>query len=128
MTDHVDETIRHWRNTTFEWGVADCMLSAADYVQRVQGRDPTPEFRGTYSTAEGADKAQRDGGGIVALLDSREGLERSDKPVRGDLAVVWTGEEYVVGLCTGPGLAMRLLRGVTEIDMRFLTVIACWKV
>jgi len=126
--DAVDETLRIWRQTEFRWGVSDCCLSAADYVQRLTGIDPAPEFRDLYHSEPGAERAVEGAGGFVALLDSREALIRARWPDRGDLVAIWTGSEHVVGLCTGQSAAFRLQRGVKEIDLRFLTVVAVWKV
>ena len=128
MTDAVDETLRLWRRTVFQWGTTDCCLSAADYVLLMTGSDPAPEFRDVYDTEVEAVRLIENAGGVVALLDSRELLLRARWPDRGDLVVIWTGAEQVVGLCTGQGAAFRLPRGVKETDLRFLTVIACWKV
>ena len=50
MIDAVDETLRLWRRTVFQWGTTDCCLSAADYVLLVTGSDPVPEFRNVYDS------------------------------------------------------------------------------
>lgn len=42
---------------TFEWGVWDCGLMAADCVLELTGYDPAPDLRGTYNDEDGAIKA-----------------------------------------------------------------------
>lgn len=65
--------------------------------------------------------------GCDGLLDLF-GLPRTEKPARGDIAVIWTGETDVGALCTGETFVLRLERGTVEINARFVTVEAAWSV
>lgn len=61
-------SVRHKR---FEYGVFDCCLFGADWIQAVSGYDPAEDLRGTYSTKGGAAKIILRAGGMKALLDAR---------------------------------------------------------
>lgn len=125
MTDHVDRTLSMWRATAFKWGERDCLLSVADYVVARTGRDPAKGYRGTYSDEAGAMAHIDARGGVVALVDA-SGLDRTDEPARGDIVVVDVGGESVAGLYTGEGVAMRVERGVVEINKRFVRILGAW--
>lgn len=136
MTDHVDETLRLWRSAPFTWGGTvphvpgrgDCLLSIGDYIAARGGVDVSECFRGTYSTEAGAIAHLEAHGGPVGLVDLT-GLPHTDAPARGDVVVIDTGEGVHIGaLCTGPGIAARLERGVIEISLRFAVIVQGWKV
>jgi len=129
MTDYVDETLQLWRTTPLVWGHNDCLLSIASYVEGITGQDWGAEFRGTYVDEAGAYAHVAARGGEAALID-RSGLERVTEPARpcrGDI-VLADLTRLVAGLCTGPGAAFRLERGTSEIDLRFVKIIAVWRV
>lgn len=126
MKDNVDITLELWRSTPFEWGNSDCLLSIADYVKLCTGKDFGAPFRDTYCTELGALAHVSDAGGEMALIDA-SGLPVSVFPVRGDILLV-DAEKPVAALCTGQGMAMRLKRGVVEIDIRFVKVLKAWSV
>ncbi|QWY83144.1 hypothetical protein [Rhizobium phage RHph_X2_24] len=126
MKDIVDETLEHWRRVPFQWGESDCLLSIADYVLRCTGQDYGAPFRDTYCTELGALSHIKDAGGSAALIDA-SGLTVTDAPERGDILLC--GQDYpIAALCTGRGVAMRLQRGVIEVDKRFVNIIKAWKV
>lgn len=126
MIDLVDETLSHWRRTPFDWGTEDCMLSIATYVLKATGVDYGAQFRDTYCTELGAYAHIANAGGEVALIDA-SGLQATDSPARGDILLLGL-EKPVSALCTGPGAAMRLERGVIEIHIRFVSLVKAWKV
>lgn len=124
MTDLVDHTLRMWRQGRHVWGQSDCMLSVGDYVAHAGGIDLTPEFRGTYATEAGA-QAHLDANGDCEGLIDRMGVPRApDAPQRGDVGVVFG----VGALCTGDTWALRLERGVVEVNTRFAHPTAVWRV
>ncbi len=45
-----------------EWGVSDCLMTAADAIKAVTGEDPLAEFRGKYKTEAGAARKMRANG------------------------------------------------------------------
>lgn len=127
MTDHVDDALKLWRSTPFEWGQRDCMLSIGDYIASRGGQDVATGFRGTYDTEAGALAHVASCGGCVGLVDMT-GLPHTDAPKRGDALVIFTGETEVGALCTGDGAAMRLERGTIELPLRFLKIVQGWSV
>jgi len=127
MTDRVDETLHLWRSTPFVYGQSDCMLSIGDYIAACGGRDVTGRFRGTYDDEPGALAHVGGCGGVSGLVDMT-GLQRVDRPARGDVVCLDTGQVEVGAICTGIGIAARLERGVIEIDLRFVKIAQAWKV
>lgn len=132
MTDHVDATLKLWRQSMFIYGRTDCLLSIADYLVTRGTVDIGVRFRGTYRDALGAMGHVDDYGGPQGLLDLFQ-LPRIDpcEAVRGDIVVLdsGTGPGGCVGaLCTGTGVAARLERGVIEVERRFTNLTHAWKV
>lgn len=127
MTDLVDITLRKWRQTPFQWGLTDCMLSIADYVFEATGDDWGKRFRGTYKTERGAFRHILKAGGEFKLIDA-SGLASVEVPERGDIVLAGANEFVVAGICTGDGVAMRLLAGVIEMNLDFIIVAHAWKV
>lgn len=132
MTDIVDETLKLWRQSAFEWGDTDCMLSIGDYVAKCGGPDLTPDYRGRYDSEAGAHAAMQPAGGPVGIVDS-SGLSRVQTPARGDIVVIDVttpgGPPVLIGgLCTGSGVAIRRERGTAEISLRLVKLAGAWKV
>lgn len=131
MTDIVDQTLKRWRQTPFEYGAADCLLSVGDYAVSRGAPDALARFRGTYDTEDEALHHMATNGGPSGLLD-RFGLLRIDpaNAGRGDIVVIKPGsnDAGVGGICTGEGVALRTERGVIEVSRRFVTIVHAWKV
>ncbi len=131
MTDIVDRTLKHWRQTAFEYGASDCLLSVGDYIVERGGPDALASFRGTYDTHGEAMGHIAANGGPEGLLD-RFRLPRIDPAdaKRGDVVVILPsdGDSGVGGICTGQGIALRSERGVIEVSRRFVKVLFAWKV
>ncbi len=125
--DDVDLTLRRWRSVPFKWGSEDCLLSIADYVLLCTGNDFGTQWRGTYTTEDGAHAHVNKAGGVIQLIET-SALRHTLRPVRGDIVVAQVDTSQVGGICTGPGVAMRLMRGVAEIDIRFLKILQSWNV
>lgn len=127
--DAVDETLRDWRRHPHQYGVNDCVLSAAAYFVRTGAAAEMPWFAGTY----------HDNGSAMALLAELGGMERTmemiggtlvdETPRRGDFIGLITEEaDYPIpSLCTGDGVAMRLERGVVEVSLRFVQWQGVWR-
>lgn len=45
-------TVHRWAIQRHEWGLHDCMIALADWVQEVRGFDPAAGLRGTYGDPE----------------------------------------------------------------------------
>lgn len=134
MTDRVDDTLKAWRRTAFDYGEADCLLSIGDYLKDAAGLPNVDDWRGTYHTETEALALIEAHGGADAII-RQVGLpeiEPSDAQ-RGDIVVIDAltneGPGSTIGaLCTGPGVAARLERGVIEIDRRRVRITHAWRV
>lgn len=126
MSDLLDRTLAEWRRGSFVWGESDCLLSVGDYIAAAGHLDVTKRFRGTYSDEAGA-MAYVDEYGHDGLIDLT-GLPRVENPERGDVAVIDIGDTDVSALCTGDSFVLRLERGTVEINARFVTVVAAWRI
>lgn len=129
MTDLVDQTLQDWRSGPLIYGESDCMLSIGKYVAAAGGKDITGDFLGRYSTQEEALAIMEAHGGSGGLF-AQMGLDRVDEaPRRGDaLELIHTEIETIGALCTGDGVAVRLERGVAEVDLRFVKWRGVWRV
>jgi hypothetical protein len=87
LGDFLSDTLRRERG----WGVLDCFLFAADWVQARRGVDPAAAYRGRYDSEIGAKRFMVQAGGFEALVDVAMagcGLVRTSAPVRGDVAMI----------------------------------------
>ena len=130
MIDPVDRTLRRWRQSHFIWGAADCMLSIGDYIAERGGEDVTGMFRGTYSNSIGAMRHMRRFGGVGGLI-GMTGIEKIDgPPQRGDVVALITPDcegGEIGAICTGDTIAARQMRGVAEIQTRFVRWSGVWR-
>ena len=90
------------RSQPFAWGVNDCCIFAADWVNVCTGTDYAEKWRGRYSTAIGARRFLDDAGGVEALVDSL-GLDRTQpqRAGRGDIVAQDAGRGITLGICLG---------------------------
>lgn len=126
MTDYVDQTLKHWRRVPFNWKSENCYISVADYVRQITGTDFAARFRDTCLSEAHAHDHIAAAGGEVALMDET-GFEKTLLPVRGDIMLL-AMHTPIPAICTGPGAAMRLVRGVVEVDLKLIKIIQAWKV
>lgn len=125
--DIVDATLRKWRTTALIWGKTDCMLSINDYLVDCGYPDYGVPFRGLYDDEDGARRYIEDAGGELAIM-RRPQLAITQKPERGDIMLIGLQRQRIAGLCTGDAVAMRLHRGMCEVNIKFLNIIEAWKV
>ena len=124
--DCVDKTLKIWRSTSFERGKNDCMLAIADYVLLRDGVDFGAKYRGTYTDEAGAlDWIEREGG-ETAMMDA-SGLARLSQAVRGSIVLIHYAGNFIPGICTGEGVAFRMVRGVLELRLKSLKIVGVWK-
>lgn len=126
----IEETIKQWRQSRFEYGQTDCLLSVGAYLVAQGGRDVLDQFRGTYDTQEQALALMAAHGGPQGLLDL-SGFPRIDpaEVSRGDAVVVRLNDgDGIGGICTGPGVVVRGERSVIELPLKRIDVIFAWKV
>jgi hypothetical protein len=70
-----DKTRALWQRSSFVWGETDCILAMCNHVRDCTGIDPAAPWRGTYSTAEGAEAIYAPYGGPLALV--RHGMAKA---------------------------------------------------
>lgn len=124
MTDLVERTLSEWRRGGHVWGRSDCLLSIGDYLWVAGYKDIAGRFWGTYSTEEGAQVILDAHGGAEGLIDMTGVPRAPDAPQRGDVGLV----QGIGALCTGFGWALRLERGVIEVEARFVKPTTVWRV
>lgn len=93
MADLLAAFLQEAEAAPFVLGTWDCMLTPANWVQRVLGRDPVAVYRGTYDSELGWRRILKQGGGAVRVFgDCMEGagLMRTAEPTAGDVAIVET--------------------------------------
>lgn len=86
---HGIETVRF---VPFTWGVHDCVMFAAYMIERVTGRDFSPEFRRKYrwADAQEAKAIVAGAGGLGALVDEFLGVAARRPPLllaKGDVVL-----------------------------------------
>lgn len=73
----------------FQWGLSDCAMLVFDVVRAVTGKDPAPDLRGAYSTADQALALMRDLRGLGGICAARFGAEIEPKDMQnGDVALL----------------------------------------
>lgn len=126
--DAVDATLREWRQHPHQYGVNDCVLSAAAYFIRIGAAKAMPTFMGTYSDSDQAMAVMAAHGGMERLMEIVGGNPVDDEPKRGDIIGLLADAPYVIpALCTGDSVATRLERGVIEVRLRFVSWRGVWR-
>lgn len=125
--DKVDKTLKLWRQSRFEWGKTDCIISLADYLVSLGYGDYAAMYRGRYNNGKTANEILNLKGGHIAIFEGL-GFEQIEKPLRGDIMVVMLGLVYVSGICTGAGIAFRDEVGVREWTLSENLTIWAWRV
>lgn len=129
----IDDTIKFWRRTAFEWGQSDCLLSIGDYLALCGYQDVTGLFRGTYDDEATALGLVASHGGSEGLIDMT-GVPRChiDQLTRGDVVLFDTGTgepgALIAALYNGDTVVGRIERGTVEIAARFVKIVQAWKV
>lgn len=105
----------------------------ADWVAVQCGTDPAAGWRGSYTTPLGATRIIKSRGGLVAHLEgclAPLGIERTDEPSRGDIAVVRAAEGQRGAIVLGSTVALvpLLKPGIVVRPRSVAPVIAAWSV
>lgn len=112
------------RDAPFRWGEHDCCLFVADAIQSFTGVDLAMDFRGKYSTREGALEAIRSIAGgssvadAVAYCAAKAGLQELRAPLyaqRGDMVLVEDDAAAEEGIGT-------LIAGIVHLNGRHVAV------
>ena len=102
--------IERKRNEPFAWGVNDCCLFGADWIQLCTGLDPAATLRGTYDRALSGVRVLEKHGGLIGTIETHmEPL--GFKPIsqgfaaRGDIAVRDCGNGDTMAILIGSSIA-----------------------
>lgn len=112
----------------FNWGEHDCCRFALKWVKLRRGVDPGAEWLGGYTTARGAERHIRRGGGLLSLCKTamaRAGLRQTDAPNLGDVGVVLTDQGEALAIRSGSKWACAAPQGIVVSPFRTL---AAWRV
>jgi hypothetical protein len=104
--DILRDFLRELAGRPFAWGEFDCAFSVAVWVERVTGRDPVPEWRGTYSTAEECRALLEREGGLARLIcriAKQAGARPTRVPQPGDFGVIHAGGQQFAVIMTPSG-------------------------
>ena len=124
MTDLVNRTIALWRRGGHVWGRSDCLLSIGEYLFVAGYVDIAGRFWGTYDSERGAQAILDAHGGPEGLIDMTGVPRAPDEPQRGDVGLI----QGIGSLYTGDTWALRLERGVIEVQDRFVKPTVVWRV
>lgn len=113
------------------YGEHDCALDLANWVMHARGvSDPAASFRGTYATEAEAEALIAAHGGFAALvggLARAAGLDATDDPKPGDIAVVRHGGKLWGAIMTrGRRWTIAARRGRNGLTS--CVVVAAWSV
>jgi hypothetical protein len=133
MMDGLGDFLRAASRRDFSWGDHDCCMWLADWVALRRGADPAAGWRGRYTTPLGAARIIKRRGGLVAHLEgclAPLGIERTDEPGRGDIAVVGAAEGDCGAIVIGSTVALvpLLQPGIIVRPRSVAPIIAAWNV
>jgi hypothetical protein len=94
------------RNEPFAWGVNDCCLFGADWIQLCTGLDPAATLRGTYDSALSGVRVLENHGGLIGTIETHFnplGFKAIGQgfAARGDIAVRDCGNGDTMGVVLG---------------------------
>jgi len=126
--DLVDETLRDWRRHPHQYGINDCVLSAAAYFVKAGSALAMPSFTGTYDNNDDAMLILAEYGGMASMMEFVGGAAIDGPPERGGFIGLLADADYVIPcLCTGDNVAARLERGVIEVRLRLVAWRGVWR-
>lgn len=88
MRSELKDFLAWQKSVTMEWGVCDCTLFCADWVEYLTGRDPAAPWRGTYSSRAGAQAHIAAAGGLPGFGGAIGWPRVRGEPQAGDIAVL----------------------------------------
>ena len=98
------------RNEPFAWGVNDCCLFGADWIQLCTGLDPAATLRGTYDSALSGVRVLENHGGLIGTIETHMeplGFKAIGQgfAARGDIAVRDCGNGDTMAIVIGSTIA-----------------------
>lgn len=125
----LDQFLDRMAATPFRDGRSDCALTVADWVVDQRGcPDPAADLRGRYGSPSARQKLLKGRGGFRRVMEvcaERAGLERTRRPVRGDVGLVVFGKRPTAAICLGDRWAAKGAGVVVETPRR---IIVAWRI
>lgn len=128
IEDDLSRFIRAATERSIVWGEWDCLMFVAAWVQTRRSDDPAQPWRGRYRSEFGAARMMLEQGGMVPLMAlglGAIGMQRTDDPKRGDVAVVNGAEGETGAIILGVNSASIGHRGLF---VRRAPIVAAWSV
>lgn len=117
----------------FEWGITDCMMFAADWVEVATGINPAIDLKYTYSSRGECQRFTRffsDPVGVVSGI--MRDFETVNEPKSGDVAVVEVNSEdgkMVIGAIWAKTCwVFKSEEGVITLNKKFCRPLKIWRV
>lgn len=126
--ERLAEFVAEHRSVAFEWGVTDCVLFAAAWIERATGADPLGDLRGQWTDMVSAVRLLRDLGGLRAAVESQLGepLPAVLLAQRGDVALIEREDERGLGVVIGAEVAVLTEQGIGFVRLSEASV--AWRV
>lgn len=128
LADDLSAFLHEAAGKSISWGEWDCLMFVAAWVRDRRGDDPAQPWRGRYSSEFGAARMMLEQGGMVPLMDAglgAIGMQRTNEPKRGDVAVVSGAEGETGAIMLGVNSASIGRRGLF---VRRAPIVAAWSV
>jgi hypothetical protein len=128
LEDDLSRFIRAATERSICWGEWDCLMFVASWVRERRGDDPAQPWRGRYRSEFGAARMMLEQGGMVPLMAlglGAIGMQRTNDPKRGDVAVVNGAEGETGAIILGVNSASIGHRGLF---VRRAPIVAAWSV
>ena len=121
------------RNEPFEWGVNDCCLFGADWIQICTGLDPAFDLRGKYNSALGAKRIIDKSGGLSVMVASALiplGFKEVALSIasRGDILVRDSGQGDCAGIVIGSESCFVSREGLRFIPTKLQADARAWRI
>ena len=106
----LDEYVQRTALLSWQWGVQDCTIWAADWCVIRWGFDPARRFRGRYDSERGAQMLTACG--LALRVGPEIPLRVKPAPDDGDIGVIEVAGREVATIWSGPHWLFRTPRGV----------------
>ncbi len=126
----LSEFLQDQQNLSFEWGVRDCMIFAADAVWYLTGYDPAWDLRDTYGTEGEADAVIEEAGGMQELCTKQLGIQphtNHNMAQRGDIIFMEVSGKKFFGVVDDSGTKAACLdpvKGIVRVPIK--SCVAVW--
>lgn len=128
LEDDLSRFLQEAAGKSIDWGKWDCLMFVAAWVRERRGDDPAQPWRGRYRSEFGAARMMLEQGGMVPLMAfglGALGMQRTNEPKRGDVAVVNGAEGETGAIILGVNSASIGHRGLF---VRRAPIVAAWSV